>query len=283
MGLERRVIVAGRFEVKPRILVTNDDGVHSAGLRAAVEALHGDFDVLVVAPERQQSAVGHSITLHKPLRMEPVSIGGLPVEAYQTNGTPADCVVLASLLDPPAPCLVVSGINAGANLGEEIFYSGTVSAAMEAAIQGLPAFAISVTAVEQPIFGPAAAYVAKLAHLLLSVPLPSGSFLNVNVPSVPADRLGQPQLTRLGRRCYANQLEKRTDPRGRDYYWFSGEPSEADSAPDTDVGAVRAGHISVTPIHIDITDYALLERLSAEVDRFGFGEAQLTSDGSRKA
>lgn len=272
-----------RHEVKPRILVTNDDGVHSAGLRAAVEALHADFDVLVVAPERQQSAVGHSITLHKPLRMDPVNIGGLPVEAYQTNGTPADCVVLASLLDSPAPCLVVSGINAGANMGEEIFYSGTVSAAMEAAIQGLPAFAISVAAAEQPAFGPAAAYVAKLARLLLEISLPSGSFLNVNVPNLPAQQLGEARITRLGRRCYANQLEKRTDPRGRDYYWFSGEPSEADSAPDTDIGAVRAGHISITPIHIDITDYALLERLSAEADRFSFDEAQLTGDAGRQA
>lgn len=264
--------------MKPRILVTNDDGVHSAGLRAAVEALHADFDVLVVAPDRQQSAVGHSITLHKPLRMDPVNIGGLPVEAYQTNGTPADCVVLASLLDPPAPCLVVSGINAGANLGEEIFYSGTVSAAMEAAIQGLPAFAISVTAVGQPNFEAAAAYAVKLARLVLSIGLPPGSFLNVNVPDVPDDQLREAKLTRLGRRCYANQLEKRTDPRGRDYYWFSGEPSEADSAPDTDIGAVRANHISITPIHIDITDYALLERLTAEADRFILGEAQLTSD-----
>ncbi|MCX7599042.1 MAG: 5'/3'-nucleotidase SurE [Armatimonadetes bacterium] len=267
--------------MKPRILVTNDDGVHSPGLRAAVEALYADFDVLVVAPERQQSAVGHSITLHKPLRMEPVSVGGLPVRAFQTNGTPADCVVLASLVDPPAPQLVVSGINVGANLGEEIFYSGTVSAAMEAAIQGLPAFAVSVAGTEQVFFEPAAAYVARLARLLLEVSLPSGSFLNVNVPNLPAGELREARLTRLGRRCYANQLEKRTDPRGRDYYWFSGEPCEADSTPDTDIGAVHAGFISITPIHIDITDYALLERLSAEAHRFSFGEAQVAGDAGK--
>jgi 5'-nucleotidase len=258
--------------MKPRVLVTNDDGIHSAGLRELVRHLAVDNDVLVVAPEGQQSAVGHSITLHKPLRLERVDLdlGDLPVEAYTTNGTPADCIVLGCLEDLGKPDIVVSGINLGHNLGEEIFYSGTVSAAMEGVIQRKPAFSISVTAYREPIWTPAARFAANLARYLLENAIPSGSFLNVNVPNRPAGELLPPKVTRLGRRCYINQLEKRTDPRGRAYYWFAGHPCELDSGPDTDIGAVHAGHISVTPVHMDATDHELLARLRNEEARFAF-------------
>ncbi len=247
-----------------RVLVTNDDGIRSPGLSALVEQLRRDFEVVVVAPEREQSAVGHSITLHKPLRMQPVRLEGMDVEAYETNGTPADCVVLGAVRAGSRPDLVVSGINAGANLGEELFYSGTVSAAVEAAIQGLPAFAVSVASRDDPLYEPAARLARRLAQAVLALGMPTGSLLNVNLPNLPEEELGALVITRLGRRSYSNQIEERRDPGGRPYFWFTGEPEEVDSGPGTDIGAVAEGRISVTPVHTDLSDYALIERLRDE-------------------
>lgn len=235
-----------------RILVTNDDGIYAPGLLELARALTAVGEVIVIAPERQQSAAGHGITLHKPLRMSPVRIDAPVAEAYATNGTPADCTILAAADGRPAPDLVVAGINAGANLGEEVLYSGTASAAMEGALQGIRSFAISVTAYEECVFAPAAAFAVRLAGRLVEVELPADVFLNVNVPSVCAEELGPPVLTRLGRRRYINSLERREDPRGRPYYWFSGEPLECDCAEGTDIAAVQGGRISVTPVHFDM-------------------------------
>ena len=265
--------------MKARVLVTNDDGIHSAGLRALVEELAKDFELLVIAPERQQSAVGHSITLHKPLRMDPARVGDADVQAYQSNGTPADCIVLGTLSEFGRPDLVVSGINAGANLGEEIFYSGTVSAAMEAAIQEIPALAISVDSYEATIYAPAAEFARRLAHFVLETGLPSGTFLNVNVPHLQWEQIAGVAVTRLGRRSYRNQLQKRTDPRGRPYYWFSGSPQEVDSGPDTDIGAVKAGKISVTPVQLDATNYALIEQLKSIEAVMGAGQVEAAEHG----
>ncbi|MCD6360268.1 MAG: 5'/3'-nucleotidase SurE [Armatimonadetes bacterium] len=236
-----------------RILVTNDDGVHAEGLLALARVMADLGEVVVVAPERQQSAAGHGITLHKPLRIDPVRLDAPVVEAFATNGTPADCVILATADERPNPDLVVSGINTGANLAEEVLYSGTCSAAMEGALLGIRSFAVSVTDYDDPGFEAAAAYSRELARRLLETRLPEGVFLNVNIPNVPFNELGAPVITRLGRRKYVNVLERRTDPRGRDYYWFSGEPTECDSGEDTDIGAIQAGHISVTPVHYDLT------------------------------
>jgi len=207
-----------------RILITNDDGIHAPGLLALARALAPLGEVTVIAPERQQSAAGHGITLHKPLRMTPVEIDAPVTEAFATNGTPADCTILAAADDRAKPDLVVAGINSGANLGEEVLYSGTASAALEGALQGIKSFAVSVTAYESCIFGPAADFAAKLARSLAKHDLPADTFLNVNVPNVCGEDLGPPLLTRLGRREYVNSLERRVDPRGRSYYWFSGEP-----------------------------------------------------------
>jgi len=236
-----------------RILITNDDGIQAAGLVALARAMAELGEVLVIAPERQQSAAGHGITLHKPLRMTPVALDAPVVKAFATNGTPADCVILATADGRPAPDLVVSGINSGANLAEEVIYSGTCAAAMEAALGGIKAIAVSVAEYHEPIFEPAAAYVAKLARQALARGLPKDVFLNVNVPNVPAEELAPPVMTRLGRRSYVNELEQRIDPRGQFYYWFSGEPSEYECIEGTDVAAVAAGNISVTPVHYDLT------------------------------
>ncbi len=235
-----------------RILITNDDGIYAPGLLALARALAPLGETIVIAPERQQSAAGHGITLHKPLRLIPARLDAPVTEAFATNGTPADCTILAAADGRPAPDLVVAGINAGANLGEEVLYSGTASAAMEGALQGIRSFAISVTAYEDCIFAPAAQFAARLARRLLEVELPADTFLNVNVPSVGAEELGPPMLTRLGRRRYINSLERREDPRGRPYYWFSGEPLECDCAEGTDIGAIRSGAISVTPVRFDM-------------------------------
>ena len=245
-----------------RILVTNDDGIGAGGLLALIRALSDLGEVAVVAPERQQSAAGHGITLHKPLRMDPIRLDAPVVEAFATNGTPADCVILATANDRPTPDLVVSGINAGTNLAEEVLYSGTCSAAMEAALLGIKAFAISVSEYYDPLFEPAAQYAHDLAARMLQSNLPADIFLNVNVPNLASDRLGPPLLTRLGRRRYINVLERRTDPRGRDYYWFSGEPTECDCAEGTDIAAVQAGRISVTPVHFDLTWHGDAQRLA---------------------
>lgn len=235
-----------------RILVTNDDGIFAPGLLELARALAAVGEVAVIAPERQQSAAGHGITLHKPLRMTPVQIDAPVAEAFATNGTPADCAILAAADERPMPDLVVAGINSGANLGEEVLYSGTASAAMEGALQGIKSFAISVTAYENCIFGPAAEFAAKLARQLAKIELPADTFLNVNVPNVCAEELGRAVLTRLGRREYINSLDRREDPRGRTYYWFSGEPRECDCEEGTDIAAIQAGQVSVTPVHFDM-------------------------------
>ena len=249
-----------------RILATNDDGINSPGLLALVHSLAEIGEVWVIAPEREQSAAGHAITLHKPLRLNEVRLDA-PVEAaHATNGTPADCVILAVASGVPVPDLVVSGINAGANLGEEVLYSGTVSAAMEAALQDITSFSISVTSYTDFVFDPAAEFAARLAERLAQTGLPEDTFLNVNLPNLPADDLGPAVLTRLGRRTYHNLLERRVDPRGKPYYWFSGDPLEQDASEGTDIGAVAAGNISVTPVHFDLTSHAATRELAELLD-----------------
>lgn len=236
-----------------RILVTNDDGIFAEGLRALVGELSQVADILVIAPERQQSATGHAITLHKPLRLEPVQLAGA-AEAYASNGTPADCVILASLSDLPQPDMVVSGINGGANLGEEVLYSGTVSAAMEGALQGIPSLAVSVCAYTEVQYEGAAQFARQVVTAVQDQwPLPPDTFFNINLPNVPPAQLKTVKLTRLGRRKYSNVLSKHEDPRGRPYYWFSGSPLESDAAEGTDIQATQDGFISVTPVHFDLT------------------------------
>ncbi len=235
-----------------RILVTNDDGIMSPGLVALAAALRDTGEVTVVAPEAQQSAVGHGITLHKPLRLRQTDIG-IGVTAYASNGTPADCVILGSLGELGRPDVVVSGINAGANLGEEVLYSGTVSAALEAALHDIPAIAISVCAYEDVHLDVARRVAPLVLDALVRSPLAPGTVLNVNVPNVAADEIRGIALTRLGRRRYQDVVIKRSDPHGRPYYWFSGSPQETDSVPGTDIHAVRHNRISVTLVHFDLT------------------------------
>jgi 5'-nucleotidase len=248
---------------RPRILLTNDDGVAAPGLLALKQALGTVARVDVVAPERNWSAAGHTRTMHKPLRVRRVALAD-GSEALATNGTPSDCVALALLgLLEREPDLVVSGINAGANVGSDITYSGTVAAAMEAVIAGIPAIAVSVDALEITHLTVAAAFVARLALLVLHQATDEPLLLNVNVPDLPRTELRGVQITRLGHRIYRDALVERSDPRGRTYYWIGGEPPLGVPEEGTDIGALEAGHISITPIVMDLTDYRNLPALRA--------------------
>lgn len=250
-----------------QILVTNDDGVTHPALLALVQALRGVGEVRVLAPDRNWSASGHVKTLHRPLRVKETRLAdGSP--ALTTDGAPSDCVALAVLgLESLQPSLVVSGINPTANLGHDVTYSGTVTAAMEGAIWGLPSLAVSldvpVEASAAPDFGPAAQVAARLAALVLDRGLPKNVFLNVNVPYGPLERMGGMRLTRQGLRLYHDQLVTRADPRGRPYYWIGGEAPGGVPEPGTDFGALAQGCVSITPLQLDLTAHAALETLQA--------------------
>ena len=237
-----------------RLLVTNDDGVHSPGILALKTALDAVADVTVVAPERPRSATGHAITLHKPLRLHRSRMAdGQP--AWSTNGTPADCVTLGLLeVMGGTADLVVSGINHGPNLGWDIHYSGTVSAAFEAVMIGVPSIAVSVTSWADEIRWEALAKLtADLAIWLQDHPLPPRTLLNVNAPNVPTEKLNGVEITRLGSRQYVDRLYKRTDPAGRAYFWLGGKLLDDRAEPGTDVRAVADGKVSITPLQLDLT------------------------------
>ena len=238
-----------------RILITNDDGVYSEGLRLLARALAPLGEVTVVAPDREQSATGHSLTLGRPLRMQKIEENW-----YAVDGTPTDCVNLAVLwlLREAKPDLIVSGINFGLNLGDDVTYSGTVSAAFEGTLLSIPSIAVSLASLEEPFhYETAAAWAVRLARQVLSRRLPPKTLLNVNVPSLPEADIKGLRLTRLGHRVYRETISEKIDPRGKPYFWVGGY---ADWAPEeaTDIQAIRAGYVSVTPLNLDMTDYKLL-------------------------
>ena len=249
------------WTTRPRILITNDDGVESRGLLALKQALDVIGDTTVVAPDTNQSAVGHTKTLMRPLRVrERVLADGST--AWSVDGSPTDAVSLAFLgyfghgFD-----LVASGINYGANLGDDITYSGTVSAAMEAVINGCPAFAISQEYYEHPDFALAGVAAEIVARNILEHGLSEGELVNVNVPAVPIAECDGIEVTRLGKRIYQDELIKRFDPRGLPYYWIGGPPPSGVAVEGTDFHAVVNRRIAITPIHLDLTGRSLLKRL----------------------
>ena len=251
----------GDWTSRPRILVTNDDGVESRGLLALKQALEPMGDITVVAPDTNQSAVGHQKTLMRPLRVRERTLGDGSL-AYSVDGSPTDAVSLAFLgyfgygFD-----LVASGINYGANLGDDITYSGTVSAAMEAVINNCPAFAISQEYYEHPDFALAARAATTVARNILEHGLSPGELINVNVPAVAPDEFDGVEITRLGKRVYQDELVQRVDPRGIPYFWIGGPPPSGLAVEGTDFHAVINRRIAVTPIHLDLTGRRLLKRL----------------------
>jgi 5'-nucleotidase len=244
--------------LRPRILLTNDDGIHAEGLAAAADAFGAFADVVVVAPDREQSACGHSLTLNRPLRMEEVRPG-----RFAVDGTPTDCVNLAVhwMLRDQTVDLVASGINYGLNLGDDVTYSGTVSAALEAHLLGLPAIAFSQQIGEATSFERSAKLAATLVRGLLERGVPARMLLNVNLPAGAAAGV---RLTRLARRVYEQVVSERGDPRGRRYFWIGGEP-RWEEGPDCDHAAVTAGLVSITPLRLDLTDYAGLQEQAAVI------------------
>jgi 5'-nucleotidase len=244
---------------RPLILVSNDDGVQAPGLRAAVDVLRAIGDVIVAAPDRERSAASHSISLDRPLRVDEIEPG-----VFAIDGTPVDCVYLALMhLLPRRPALVVSGINNGYNLGSDVFYSGTVAAAVEGALRGAPALAVSLERRRPQDFSHAASFVQALAAEMVRrgpSALPDASLLSVNVPPGPVRGY---QVTFLGRRVYRDQVEVRQDLRGRSYYWIGGPEENATDLPGSDCSAVREGLVSVTPLDLDLTHARLIGELPA--------------------
>lgn len=242
------------------ILVTNDDGVQAPGLLALAQAMRSLGQVTVLAPERNWSASGHVKTLDRPLRVrETVLADGSP--ALQSDGAPSDCVALALLGLVGKVDLVVSGINPHANLGHDVTYSGTVTAAMEAVINGVPGLAFSLDGPEngeRPDYTAAAAIARRIVHEVLRRGLPNGILLNVNIPYLPLTEIKGIQVTRQGLRIYRDALEKRIDPRGQPYYWIGGESPSGLVEADTDFGALHHGYVSVTPLQLDLTAHQYL-------------------------
>lgn len=247
------------------ILVTNDDGVNAPGLLALAQAMRGFGEVSILAPDRNWSGGGHVKTLDRPLRVKEVILAdGTP--ALASDGAPSDCVALALLgFLKNKVDLVVSGINPMPNLGHDVTYSGTVTAAMESVIWGVPAIAFSlgsVDKIESNIDYSAAAWMAtRVVEQAILHRIPAGILLNVNIPGLPANQLKGIKITRQGLRVYRDRLDRRTDPRGRQYYWIGGDAPTGLSEPGTDVGALVEGCVSITPLQLDLTAYPAMSLL----------------------
>lgn len=245
------------------VLMSNDDGVHDRGLWLAARLLARAHNVTIVAPEGQRSAISHAITLHKPLRVNRHNELDEPnIRVFSCNGTPSDCVMLGVLEIEPNADVAVSGINGGPNLGEDVLYSGTVAAAMEAALLGVRALAVSLCEYDVGEYELAAHIAAGLAPQLARADMPARLALNVNVPPVKADAYKGFRITRLGTRHYSDILQKRMDPRGRPYYWVTGRLVRDADGEGTDNAATAGGLVSITPLLLDITDMALMSRLN---------------------
>lgn len=242
-----------------RILLTNDDGIRAKGIQSLWKVLAEIADVYVIAPDVEKSAMSQAITVQHPIRLDEYSAEAV-IKAWEVGGTPTDCVKIAleEVLVDSLPDMVVSGINHGPNLGTDILYSGTVSAAIEAALHGLPAIAVSLNAWDHCDFTVAAQFVKQLVPKLMQDPLPPHTLLNVNVPALPASEITGVAVTKLGFRQYENTFEHRKDPRGRSYYWMGGNIVDDETSEDNDINAVKQGKIAVTPVHFDLTNYQLL-------------------------
>lgn len=238
-------------------LVTNDDGIHSPALQQLRRRLEAFGRVSVIAPDRNQSATSQALTLHRPLR-----IHALGENTWSVDGTPADCVLVAfhgKLIEPPT--FVVSGINHGPNMGEDVFYSGTVAAAIEGALQGVPALAASLVTRKPTDFAEPADMIGEMIGQILQRGLPERLLLNVNFPFRPRTELTGVQVTRLGSRAYEDTLVHKVDPRGRDYWWIGGEDPVWRPDPGTDFHAVHDGAVSVTPLQLELSDRARIEEM----------------------
>ncbi len=251
----------------PLILLTNDDGIYAEGLRILRNFAQTIGEVVIAAPSTEQSAVGHSITLYDPIKAHEV-YHGEGFYGYAIGGTPADSVKLAiHYLLPRKPDLVISGINNGANLGINVLYSGTVSAATEAAILGTPAIAVSVAAKKNPPFEATLPFLEKISRWVINNGLPEGIALNMNVPAMPFDKIRGVKVTRQSLCRFNETFERREDPRGDFYYWLSGEATPDNGDDGLDIAALRDGYVSVTPLFYDLTAHKHIEDLSCSLTK----------------
>lgn len=249
-----------------KILISNDDGIAANGIRVLTKALSAEHDVYVIAPDRERSAAGHSLTLHTPLRVEELeSISGAK-RTWVTTGTPGDCVkigISAILSEEEKPDLVISGINHGPNLGADILYSGTVSCAMEGAMMGIPSIAVSLASMqcEYEDFQYTGKFINSMLKRLKEFKFPAKTILNVNVPSLDMDDIAGIAITELGRKMFTDNYEKRLDPRGKTYYWMAGELISEPEDANTDIAAVRNNKISITPVTYEMTRVGVMADL----------------------
>ena len=243
---------------KKLILISNDDGIRSEGLSRLASALRRLGTVYVVAPDRERSAASHSLTLHRPLRVHKVGD-----RSYAVDGTPTDCVTLAvNGILPARPDIVVSGINLGGNLGEDVSYSGTVSAAMEGTLLGIPSIAVSLGGRDKFDFTAAASFASRLVRHVFKTGLPKDTLLNVNVPPVATGRSVKGyRITTLGKRFFSDVVVEKVDPRGKKYYWIGGDMVRWEGGKEADFQAIQDGFVSITPIHLDMTNYDTIKEL----------------------
>lgn len=251
-----------------RILISNDDGAHAPGIRTLANHLaQQDHEIFVCAPDRERSTTGHCLTLHKPLRAEevPDAYSRNVKKAWRVNGTPCDSAKLGLnvLMDIDSLDLILSGINRGPNMGTDVIYSGTVSAAVEGAIRGLPAIAVSLDSFDDQHYETAAEFIGRLLQQMDLARFERHSILNVNVPAIPYSELQGVRVTKLGLHRYRDVFEERQDLRGRTYYWQTGVVHDRETSPESDVVAVRENFVSLTPIHYDMTSYTLADEVSA--------------------
>ncbi|HSA07429.1 MAG TPA: 5'/3'-nucleotidase SurE [Candidatus Gastranaerophilales bacterium] len=248
-----------------RLLLCNDDGIHSPGITTLARKLAENHEVYVVAPDRERSAAGHSLTLHQPLRVEQMELGyDNGMKAWATDGTPGDCVKLAfNVILDEKPNILISGINNGPNLGADILYSGTVSAAMEGAVLGCPSIAVSLCRNEATPadFCYAAEFIAKFVPKIANINFPKKTILNINIPAVKRSEITGIKITKLGTRMYTDTYEKRKDPRGKTYYWLAGELLDTCEEENSDIIAIKNNKISITPITFEMTHKSIMPEL----------------------
>lgn len=246
-----------------RILITNDDGIFAEGIYRLAKHMQHNGEVLIVAPDSERSASGHAITMRSPLMVKKVKFFDTEIEAYSTNGTPVDCIKMGieALFKTKKPDIVISGINNEPNLGTDVIYSGTVSAAVESAIMGIPSIAVSMGGYKASEFDAAARFTSLLSKKITGNNKLDNIVINVNYPDKPKDEIKGIKITTLGIRKYDNAFIERKDPRGNVYYWMSGTVRDMEQDPDSDITAVNENYISITPIHFDLTSFKHFEEL----------------------
>ena len=256
-----------------KVLISNDDGIHANGIQTLAQKLSQICEVYVVAPDRERSATGHALTLHKPIRIEEVDLRFPVAKAYAVSGTPSDCVKLAvnAIFTDVKFDVVVSGINHGPNLGSDVLYSGTVSAALEGAIQGIPSIAVSLVNGFEKLadFNHGAEFITGFLPHIMQVGIPPKSILNVNIPAVSLPHMAGVKVTDLGTRLYTDSYERRVDPRGGVYFWLAGEVIDTTEPETSDVEAIRSNMVSISPVHYNLTNFNVLPQLQEKLGQQG--------------